>query len=262
MKTDGLCLAVNVGNTSTGLGLYEGGVRVAAWRLGTARERTADEYAVLLTSLFAAAGRSATGLEGVAVASVVPPLVPLWRDLSRALCGRDAYVYGQDGPLAIDVRLDMDASHVGADRLCNAVGAKLLVGAPAIVVDIGTATTLDVVDRSGAFIGGAIAPGPATAAEGLYARAAKLPRVELRTPALAIGDDTVSAMQSGMIFGLAGAVDRLVSDTRRELGADNVPAIVTGGLATLLGGLARTIDRVEPWLTLEGLRHAAAQRAE
>lgn len=255
-----MLLAVNVGNTTTALGLFDGERRVAAWRLATERTRTVAEYEVFVASLFEQIEASPSALAGVAVASVVPPLVPVWRALARELCGREAYVYGQDGPLGIEVRVGMPRSQVGADRLCNAIGARALYGAPVIVVDIGTATTLDVVAQDGAFVGGAIAPGPATAAEGLYARAAKLPRVELRAPGQAIGRHTVEAMQSGMVLGLAGQVDGLVARTRAELGAPGAPVVATGGLAPLVAGESRTVDRIEPWLTFVGLR-AAAQLA-
>jgi type III pantothenate kinase len=250
-------LAVNVGNTATALALFAGETRVAAWRLGSARARTADELAVVVRSLMADADIDPDAVDGVAVASVVPPLVPTWRRLSADLFGRVAYVYGDDGRYGIEVRLDMPASQVGADRLCNAVAARRLVGAPALVVDVGTATTLDVVAPDGAFVGGAIAPGPLTAAEGLVARAARLPRFEVAAPAAAIGGDTAGALQAGVVLGAAGAVDALVRAARRELGAPDAPAIVTGGLAVLIGAKARAIDRVEPWLTLDGLRMMA-----
>lgn len=252
-----MLLAVDVGNTDIVLGLFEGADLVRHWRLSTRRERTPDEYGVFLRSLFAAAGVAMDSVRGVALACVVPPLLPVWQTVGRDHLGREPYVYGQDGDFGIEVRVDMPASDVGADILCNAVAVRALAGAPAIAVDFGTATTVDVVAQDGAYVGSAIAPGPVTAAEALFQKAAKLPRIEWEMPRRAIGTTTVAAMQAGLVWGFAGQVDALVRRVRGELGAPGAPVVATGATAALLAACSETIDRVEPHLTLLGLAQVA-----
>lgn len=252
-----MLLAVDVGNTEIVLGLFGGDGLVRHWRLSAERDRTPDEYGVFLRSLFHAAGVGMDVVRGVALASVVPPLVQVWQTVARDHLGREAYVYGQDGDYGIEVRVDMPAAEVGADILCNAVAARSLVGAPAVAVDFGTATTIDVVAADGAYVGSAIAPGLTTAAEALFQKAAKLPRIELDLPKRAIGTTTVAAMQAGLVLGFAGQVDALVHRVRAELGAPTAPVVATGAMAPLMASASATIDRVEPYLTLLGLCQVA-----
>jgi len=253
-------LAVDVGNSDIVLGLFEGEALVRRWRLSTEADRTADEYAVLVRSLLDAGRVSPAAIEAVAIASVVPPLLPVWRAVATDAFGRPPFIFGEGGDVGIEVRVDMAPTEVGADILCNAIAARALCGAPVIVVDFGTATTVNAVDGDGAYAGSAIAPGLGTSADALFAKAARLPRVALARPARAIGTTTASALQSGLVLGAAGQVDALVGRMRDELGA-RAPVVATGALADLVASASETIDRVEPWLTLHGLRQVAAGRA-
>ncbi len=252
-----MLLAVDIGNADVVLGLFEGERLARHWRLSTDPARTPDEYGVFVRALFQAAGVALSAVHAVALASVVPPLVATWKAVSRDEFGHTPFVYGDDGHYGIEVRVDMAAADVGASILCNAVAARALLGAPAIAVDFGTATTVDVVAEDGAYVGSAIAPGVVTAAEALIEKAAKLPRIEFVRPARAIGTTTVEAMQSGIVLGTAGQVDALVRRARQEIGAPAAPVVATGALADLMAGVCETIDRVEPWLTLLGLARVA-----
>lgn len=257
-----MLLAVDIGNADVTLGLFEDETLRRHWRLSTDPARTPDEYAVFVRALFQAAGVPASAVDAVAVGSVVPPLVGIWQEVSRAEFGLAPFVYGEDGRYGIEVRVDMAAADVGAGILCNVVAARALCGAPVIAVDFGTATTIDVVAPGGAYVGSAIAPGIVTAAEALVDKAAKLPRVEFAAPRRAIGTTTVEAMQSGIVLGTAGQVDSLVRRARAEIGAPAAPVVATGALAGLMAAACETIDRVEPWLTLLGLaRVTRAARA-
>ena len=253
-------LAVNIGNTRTSLGLWAPPAPLATTALATTPLRTPEECAVLVRAwLTGARGGGRPAPASVAIASVVPPRTALWRE-AAALLGVDpaaTRVYGEDGALGIEVRLDMPAAGVGADRLLNAIAARALLGAPALVVDIGTALTLDVVAGDGAFIGGAIAPGPVTAAAGLWRRAPGLATVDVAVPERAVGRRTDEALQAGIALGAAGQIEALVGAARAELGAPAAPVVATGGLAQALAAATPTVDRVDPWLTLRGLRRWA-----
>ncbi|MCL6594690.1 MAG: type III pantothenate kinase [Firmicutes bacterium] len=255
-----MLLAVDIGNTEVVLGLFQGERLARHWRLSADPRRTPDEYGVFVRALFEAAGVDRGEVTAVAIASVVPPLLTVWREACADLFGLFPYVYGEDGDFGIEVRVDMPAREVGSDILCNAVAARRLCGAPAVAVDFGTALTVDAVAADGAYVGSAIAPGIVTAAEALARKAAKLPRIEYAPPARAIGTSTVEAMQSGLILGFAGQVDGLVRRVRAELGAPAAPVVATGPLAPLMAQVCETIDRVEPWLTLFGLAHVAGRR--
>jgi type III pantothenate kinase len=255
-----LLLAVDIGNTDVVLGLFAGASLARRWRLAADRARTPDEYGVFVRALFDSAGVAPAAVEAVAIACVVPPLLPIWQEVARREFGRSPFVYGEDGEFGIEVRVAMPAHDVGADILCNAVAAKALLGAPAIAVDFGTATTVDAVAADGAYVGSAIAPGIVTAAEALAQKAAKLPRIEFARPTRAIGTTTVEAMQSGLVLGAAGQVDSLVRRMREELGAPTAPVVATGPLAPVMAEVCETIDRVEPSLTLIGLGQVARRR--
>ncbi|MCL6596047.1 MAG: type III pantothenate kinase [Firmicutes bacterium] len=254
-------VAVNVGNTRTTVALVGDGPPRAGWRLASERRRTADEYAALLGRAMAALGPTPADVEGVAVACVVPPLADVWREVSLRLFDRPAWLYGDGGWYGIEARLDMPLALVGADRLCNAVAARALIGAPVLVVDVGTATTLDVVGPDGRFAGGAIAPGPDTAAQGLAEAAPHLVRAE-RPPAdgSVLGREAGKALAAGLAWGTAAAVDALVRRARRQPGLEHAPVVATGGGADALARLAESVDRVEPWLTHLGLALAARSR--
>jgi type III pantothenate kinase len=243
---------VDIGNTNIVMGLYERETLVTHWRIATDHQKMADEYAMLILDLFERSGQEAAAVEGVVLASVVPPLTGIFDKLSRR--------YFDRGPLIVDagvntgVRICLDnPSEAGADRVVNAVAAFRRYGGPACVVDLGTATTFDLISAEGDYLGGAIAPGIGIAAEALFQRTAKLPRIDLVRPPNVIGKNTVHAMQSGLLFGYVGLVESLVTRFRAELGPE-MKVIGTGGLAALIATETNAIDVVDPWLTLEGLR--------
>jgi len=248
----GLLLALDVGNTHVTAGVFRGPEVLARWRLETDRARTEDEYGVFFRHLFALAGLSPDEVEGVAIASVVPPLNWILEKLARRYFGRAPLMVRPEMDTGIAIRCD-NPREVGADRIVNAVAAFTQYGGPCIVVDFGTATTFDVVSGAGEYLGGAIAPGILTATEALFQKAAKLPRIELVDPGTAIGRNTITSMQAGIVYGFAGQVDALVRRIRRELGAA-APAIATGGLAGMVAEHAETIATVDVDLTLTGLR--------
>ena len=247
-----MILAVDVGNTNIVLGLYEGRTLRRHWRLSTNRSATADEYGILLTNLFQLAKVRVEEIEGVVLANVVPPLTPTLERCFRQYAGKEALVIGPGIRTGLNIRYE-NPKEVGADRIANAVAGLELYGSPLVVVDFGTATTFDYLDESGAYIGGAIVPGIGISAEALYQRAAKLPRIELVKPPTVIGRNTVVAMQAGMIYGYAGQVDGIVRRIAREFNVQP-RVIATGGLAELIASESETIEKVDPLLTLEGLR--------
>ncbi|HEX6988780.1 MAG TPA: type III pantothenate kinase [Bacillota bacterium] len=248
-----MLLAADVGNTNIAWGLYDQRRLVHHWRVHTDRDRTADDWAVLLDGLFRLAGRPLADVSGLAVATVVAPLRTVFSELAQRHLGCPLLFVGpeQTGGLRLDVD---DPGRVGADRIANAVAAWERYRRAVIVVDFGTATNFDVVSADGAFIGGAIAPGVLVSLEALFQRAAALPRIDLVRPPSPIGRDTVTNMQSGTVYGVAGLVDGLVQRIRTALGDPQAPAVATGGLSPMLAGEAATIDAVDPFLTLEGIR--------
>jgi type III pantothenate kinase len=250
-------LTIDVGNTQTTLGLFDGEEVVEHWRISTDPRRTADELAVLLQGLMGnhAAVREAT-VEGLAICSSVPAVLHELREVTRRYYGDVPAVIVEPGvKTGVHVLMD-NPKEVGADRIVNALAANHLYGGPCIVVDFGTATTFDAVNARGDYVGGAIAPGIEISVEALGVRGAQLRKIELARPRNVIGKNTVEGMQSGILYGFAGQVDGLVERMARELAKDpdDVQVIATGGLATLVLGEATTIDVHEPWLTLIGLR--------
>ncbi len=246
-----MLLVIDVGNTNTSLGVYDGSRLVADWRLTTARERTVDEYGVHARNLFELAGIDAKAIDAVAIASVVPPL--------NYTLKRMAEVYFHLTPLFVDHSttglpiLYEPASDVGADRIVDAVAAIAKYGTPCIIVDLGTATTFDAINEKGEYIGGVIVPGITISADALFARAAKLPRVEIRKPATVIGSSTVGSIQSGLYHGYVSLVDGVLRRMIAEFGAK--PRIIgTGGLASLIASGSELIELVDENLTLDGLR--------
>jgi len=243
---------IDIGNTNVVMGLYQGEELIAHWRVATDHHRMADEYAMLILDLFQRSGQEPQAVEGVIIASVVPPLTGVFEKLSQRYFHRSALVV--DARLHTGVRICLDnPAEVGADRVVNAVAAYHRYGGPACVVDLGTATTFDLISTGGDYLGGAIAPGIGIAAEALFQRTARLPRIELSRPPSVIGKNTVQAMQSGLLFGYVGLVEGLVARFRAELGPE-MKVIATGGLAPLIAAETGVIDAVDPWLTLEGLR--------
>jgi type III pantothenate kinase len=247
-----MLLVLEVGNTNTSIGVFDGQRLLASWRLTSRREQTADEYGVFIQTLLSTRGLEAANITGIAISNVVPPVQRTLEWMSEGYFGIEPFTVQPGVNVALPLAVD-NPREVGSDRVANAVAALARYAPPLIVVDFGTATNFDCVNARGEFVGGAIAPGMATAAEALVSRAARLFRVELVRPATAIGRNTATNMQSGVVFGYAGLVDGLVRRIRAELAPD-AKVIATGGLAPQMAEVAESIQIVEPNLRLEGVR--------
>src|SRR6187397_2259442 len=242
-----MLLAVDVGNTQTALGLFRDGELADHWRLATERSSTADELGVLLSGLL-----DFESVDGICLASTVPVLVREWEELAHKWAHAPLLVVGPGVKTGIAIRYD-DPREVGPDRIVNSVAAKARYGAPVIVVDFGTSTNFDVVSPEGEYVGGVLAPGIETSMDALFARAARLVRVEYVEPPTVVGKTTVAGLQSGLVYGFAGQVDGIVGRIRGELGAP-ARVVATGGLADLVAPHSETIEQIDPYLTLAGLR--------
>jgi type III pantothenate kinase len=239
-------LAIDVGNTQTVLGLFENGELREHWRLATDRERTGDELGVLIIGLL-----DPDDVDGICLCSSVPPLLRAYEVVAERWLKAPLLAVGPGVRTGIPIRYD-DPREVGPDRIANAVGALERYGAPAIVVDFGTSTNFDVVSADGEFTGGVLAPGIEISMDALYARAARLFTVDFVAPPTVIGKTTSASLQSGLVYGFAGQVDGIVDRIREELGVA-AQTVATGGLAELIAPHSRTIERVDPFLTLVGL---------
>ncbi len=247
-----MLLTIDVGNTNLTLGIYQGQNPGPRWRLATVHERMPDEYGLQFTGLLQHAGFSATDITGICLASVVPPLTGKVVEACRQYLSQEPLVVDTGVRTGVRIRYE-DPKAVGADRIVDAAAVQKLYGGPACVVDFGTATTFDAISSSGDYLGGAIAPGIGIAAEALFLRTAKLPRVDLQRPPAAIGRNTVHAMQSGLLFGYVALVEGMVARFRTELGPET-KVIGTGGLAEIVARETSVIQIIAPWLTLDGLR--------
>ena len=247
-----MLLAIDVGNTTTGVGVFEGDRLTHRWWLTTLRERTADELGLTVLNLMRLDRLSPRRLQAAAISSVVPSQTEPWQEACRRFFGVEALVVGPGVDTGVEIAYPIP-EELGADRIVNAAAARHLYGAPVVVVDFGTATTFDVVDAHGRYLGGAIAPGVGISAEALFEHAARLPRVPLSRPPSAIGRTTAESVQSGIVFGFAGQVDALVRRIAREVGV-RPRVVATGGLAPLIAPESETIEEVDPVLTLVGLR--------
>ncbi|MCW3489163.1 type III pantothenate kinase [Dethiobacter alkaliphilus] len=247
-----MLLAVDVGNTNIVLGVYQGRDLKVSWRVSTNRLQTGDEYGVILKNLFVQAGVDDRDLTGMIVSSVVPPLMFSLQEMANRYFGIEPLVVGPGMKTGLNISVE-NPREVGADRIVNAVAAIELYGAPLIIVDFGTATTFDAISEQGHYLGGAIAPGISISTEALFQRAAKLPRVELAVPKRVIGRDTITSMQSGIIYGFVGQVDGIVRKMIPEF-PTRPKVIATGGLAELIARESETLEIINPLLTLEGLR--------
>lgn len=247
-----MLLTLDVGNTNIVIGFYKDGKLLRAWRLATDRDRTKDEYLIMFDSIFRMSKVEPTEVEGVAGASVVPPLVETITNVIREVTSREVLWVSHKLDLGIRLAVENPAS-VGADRIANAVGAFFLYGAPVIVVDMGTALTWCAIDEGGSWLGGAIFPGIKIASEALFSRTALLPKVELRKPISPIGRTTEENIQSGLIYGYASMIDGMVKRIKREIGEHSF-VVATGGLIGFVAEESKEINLVNPWLTLEGLR--------
>jgi type III pantothenate kinase len=247
-----MLLTIDIGNTNIVFGVFEGEELRATWRMATGINQMADEYAALLLNLLRHQSLDASDIKEVALCSVVPPLTTTFVDLSQRYFHTTPLVVGAGVKTGVRIRMD-NPREVGADRIADAAAAHHLYGGPVIVIDLGTATTFGIVSKEGDYIGGIIATGIATAAEALFTRTAQLPRVELAPPKRVIGTNTVAAMQSGIIYGYASLVEGMLARIQKEMG-EKALVVATGGYATLIAKETTVIDKVNPDLTLIGLR--------
>jgi type III pantothenate kinase len=242
-----LLLAIDVGNTSTVFGLFDGGDLTEHWRVATERHKSGDELGALYRNFL-----ELGSVDGICLSSTVPQLIRSYQEFAERYTSAELLELGPGVKTGIPVRYD-DPREVGPDRIANAVAAADRYGAPCIVVDFGTSTNFDVVSADAEYIGGVLAPGIEISMDALFARAARLRKIDFVEPETVIGKTTVASLQSGLVYGFAGQVDGIVERIRAELGTD-APTVATGGLADLIAPHARTIERVDPFLTLEGLR--------
>lgn len=247
-----MLLCIDIGNTNITFGLYEGKKLGPRWRIRTVHDKMPDEYGITMLQLFRHRNCGPEDVTGVAIASVVPPLTPVFEAVCREYLGQEPLVVDAGVRTGVRIRYD-NPREVGADRVVDVAAVKALYGVPACVVDFGTATTFDAISAEGDYLGGAIAPGIGIAAEALFARTAKLPRVDIARPPSVIGRNTVQSIQSGLLFGYVGLVEGMVARFRAELGPE-MRVVATGGLAELIARETTVIDVVDPWLTLHGLR--------
>lgn len=248
-----MLLVIDVGNTNIVLGVYDKENLVGHWRISTDRVRTTDEYGMLMMNLFFHDRKvNVNDIKHIIISSVVPPLMPTLERVCLRYFNVKPIIVGPGTKTGIAIKYD-NPREVGADRIVNAVAAYAKYDGPLIVIDFGTATTYCAILENGDYIGGAITPGVTIAAEALFQRAAKLPRIEVKDPGHVICRNTVQSMQSGMFYGYVGQVEGLVARMRKEM-PKGVQVVATGGLAPLIASATDCIDHVEPMLTLEGLR--------
>jgi len=247
-----MLLVADVGNTNTKIGVFDGTRLLASWRLTSRREQTADEYGIFIETLLRTRGIPASDIHGVALSNVVPPVQQTLERMFEEYFGHSPLTVEPGVNVPMTLAVD-NPKEVGPDRLVDAYSAAVVYGPPLIVIDLGTATTFDCVNARGEFVGGAIAPGISTAVDSLVNRAARLFRVELIRPKEAIGRNTVTNIQSGVIYGYAGLIDGLVERMKSEMGGEP-KVIATGGLVSLVAEVARSIQHIDEHLRLEGLR--------
>ena len=247
-----MLLVIDVGNTNMVLGVYKDTELLDHWRIATDRQRTTDEYGVLIRELFYLNDLRADDINAIIISSVVPPVVPTLERMCQRYFGLSPLLIGPGVKTGMDIRYD-NPREVGADRIVNAVAAYEKYGGPVIIVDFGTATTFCAVDAKGVYLGGSICPGIGISTEALVQRTAKLPRIELKRTDSVICRNTIESMQAGVFYGFVGQVEGIVARMRRELDM-SARVVATGGLAVVIAPATKAIDVVEPMLTLEGLR--------
>ncbi|GMR02286.1 MAG: type III pantothenate kinase [Acidimicrobiia bacterium] len=247
-----MLLTIDVGNTQVALGMFDGEKLIGHWRVSTEPEATIDEMRWQMAGILGADGFAQSDIRGVAISSVVPAITTSLRRVAPHITSGDVVVVEPGTRTGVAIEID-NPREVGADRVVNAVAARERHGAPAIVVDFGTSTNFDVIGREGSYVGGAIAPGLEVSTEALVSGTAALRRVEFEEPRSVIGKGTVEAIQSGALYGHAGLVDGIVERIAKELGGD-VKRVATGGLASTIVPHCRSVDTIDPYLTLEGLR--------
>jgi len=247
-----MLLAIDVGNTGIGFGIWKGDELRATWRMATSISRMPDEYAAILLSLLHSENIEPKNIKAVCICSVVPPMVNTLETLFQHYFGIKPLIVGAGIKTGVKIRMD-NPREVGADRIVHSAAAYHLYGGPLIIVDMGTATTFDTISKEGEYTGGAIAPGIQTGAEALFARTAMLPRVNLMRPARAIGTNTISAMQSGIVFGYVSLIEGLVSRIQKEL-PEKAKVILTGGYIDIISKSTNIIDAANPNLIFIGLK--------
>lgn len=253
-------LAADIGNTNVTVGAFEGERLLHLWRLGTDAKKTADEYGALLGALVdRLPAARAKGISGFAVGSVVPALTGVFERVARTRFGLEAFVVGPRTPTGLKLKVD-EPDEVGADRLLNALAAWRLFGAPAVVLDFGTATTFDCLSSRGEYLGGAILIGPELIARALAEHTAKLPQVPIAKTRRVVARNTVECIQVGLYYGYLGMIDRVLDETLKEMGGRGIRVLATGGLADLFAPALRRVERTVPDLTLQGLRLAFEDR--
>ncbi|SCI31267.1 MULTISPECIES: type III pantothenate kinase [unclassified Romboutsia] len=248
-----MLLVFDVGNTNMVLGIYKDKELVKDWRINTDKEKTSDEYGILISSLFKYENIDMNEIKDVIISSVVPNVMHSLENFCIKYCNKQPLIVGPGIKTGLNIKYD-NPKQVGADRIVNAVAGIEKYGYPLILVDFGTATTFCAISDKGEYLGGTIAPGIKISSEALFQRASKLPRVELLKPGTSICKTTVSAMQSGIIYGYVGLVDKIISMMKDELNCGPVRVVATGGLAPLIASETNSIDNVDKFLTLEGLR--------
>ena len=246
-----MLLAIDIGNTNVVGGIFEGSTLLTHWRLATNPKTTADEYGVLCLSIMGRSGRAPQQVTGAIISSVVPALTETFESMIQTSFGCTPVTVSSDMDTGLTLKYS-NPKEIGSDRIVNAAAAHEKFRRDLIIVDFGTATTFCAVSRAGEYLGGVIAPGLGISAEALFTRAAKLSKVELVRPKTVIGTDTAGSIQSGLVFGYAGLVDTLVQRMEREMGRSSL-VIATGGLAPVIAPEARSIQHIEPFLTLNGL---------
>lgn len=249
-----MLLVIDIGNTHIVMGVFDGDTVEHHWRIRTERNTTEDEFSVLVSGLFAQSEMTFQTIEKTVISCVVPPMIPILDNFSRKYLGHAPHWIDAKSYPGMHI-MGKNPNEVGADRIVNAVGAYRRHQCSLIIIDFGTATTFDAISAQGDYLGGAISPGIGISAEALFASASKLPRVDIfKPPATVVGQDTISCIQSGIIFGYAGLVDGIVQRMKKEMGTPFPKVVATGGLAPLIQNVATSIEVVEPDLTLIGLR--------
>ena len=248
-----MLLVFDVGNTNMVLGIYKDNELIKDWRINTDKEKTSDEYGILISSLFKYEGIEMSEIKDVIISSVVPNVMHSLENFCIKYCNKQPLIVGPGIKTGLNIKYD-NPKQVGADRIVNAVAGIEKYGYPLILVDFGTATTFCAISEKGEYLGGTIAPGIKISSEALFQRASKLPRVELLKPGTTICKSTVTAMQSGIIYGYVGLVDKIISMMKDELNCEGIRVVATGGLANLIASETDSIDNVDKFLTLEGLK--------
>ncbi|SDY58293.1 pantothenate kinase [Proteiniborus ethanoligenes] len=248
-----MILVCDVGNTNTVLGVFQGKTLLKDWRISTDKNKTSDEYGIILDQLFKYNGINIDDIEGVIISSVVPNLMHSLHAMSIKYLNKEALIVGPGIKTGINIKYD-NPKEVGADRIVNAVAAYEKYGGPIIIVDFGTATTFCAISKAGEYEGGIISPGIIISSDALFQRTAKLPKVELIKPEKVINKNTVNSLQSGIIYGYVGLVDYIVKRMKLEIEGEVKEVIATGGLSTLIASESETITKIDKLLTLDGLR--------